>query len=179
VPGPLLIPSLETVAAASDKLALIPEILGLMAEQSKGLMVFWAPQLSNAVIHRGLPLLLTQPEFAETSAALPIMQLLESHGELMIIFEEILKSDYLHIKIGSEHADKQLYEFSLVAMRFDCSWLTTSTEVSTSQAAKKAKSYGVVAIFGPTRMDYEWAIAGVSSLVRNLEMPAKRYRQAG
>jgi len=166
--------SLASVAAATDKLALVPEIMGLLAEQSKGLMVFWAPQLSNSVIHRGLPLLLTQPEFSETSAALPIMQLLESHGELMGIFEEIMQTDSLHIKIGSEHKDAQLYEFSLVAMRFDCSCLIASSAASKTPAAGAGKHYGVVALFGPTRMDYESAIIAVSSLARNLQMPAKR-----
>jgi len=172
--NPMTISSFATVAAASDKLALIPEILGLLAEQSKGLMVFWAPQLSNSVIHRGLPLLLTQPEFLETSTALPIMQLLESHGELMTIFEDIMKTDCLHIKIGSEHKDAQLYEFSLVAMRFNCSFLIASSGSGKASTTKSGKNYGVVALFGPTRMDYELAISAVSSLVRNLEIPAKR-----
>jgi len=168
------IPQLTTVAATTDKLAMVPELLGLLAEQSKGLMVFWAPQLSNSVIHRGLPLLLTQPEFSETTAALPIMQLLESHGELMTIFEDIMKTDCLHIKIGSEHRDAQLYEFSLVAMRFDCSCLITSSTPLNVSSAKQGKNFGVVAFFGPTRMDYEGAIIGVSSLVRSLERPIKR-----
>ncbi|MCL2530065.1 MAG: hypothetical protein FWE41_07030 [Coriobacteriia bacterium] len=166
--------SLTSIAAASDKLALVPEILGLLAEQIEGLMVFWAPHLSNSVIHRGLPLLLTQPEFSETSAALPIMQLLESHGELMTIFEDIMQTDCLHIKIGSEHKDSQLYEFSLVAMRFDCSCLIASTAAGKVPAASTGKNYGVVALFGPTRMDYERAIIGVSTLVKNLERPATR-----
>ncbi|MDR2035397.1 MAG: hypothetical protein LBP91_01795 [Coriobacteriales bacterium] len=167
--------SLATIATASDKLAMIPEILAFFAEQNKGLMVFWAPQLSNAIIHRGLPILLSQPEFAETSAALPIMQLLESHGELMAIFKDILSTDCLHIKIGSEHKDSQLYEFSLVAQRFDCAHLTTSTSNKTP-SIKPDANYGVVALFGPTRMNYEWAISSISSLVKNLESSAHYQR---
>ncbi|MCL2807317.1 MAG: hypothetical protein FWD27_04015 [Coriobacteriia bacterium] len=164
-------PLLASIAAASDKLALVPDVLRFFAEQNKSLMVFWAPQLSNSIIHRGLPLLLTQPEFAEASAVLPIMQLLESHGSLMTIFEEIVSADYLHIKIGSEHKDTQLYEFSLVAMRFDCTCLL-GEQKNNKSAAKSAKNYGVVALFGPTRMDYAWAISSISSLVKNLERPA-------
>lgn len=157
------------IAAATDKLALIPEVLSALAEQNKGLMVFWAPQLAQAIIHRGLPLLLGQPEFAETSAALPIMQLLESHGDLMAIFEDIVSTDYLHIKIGSEHKDAQLFEFSLVALRFDCYYLGGGFAASKFVGAKPGKNYGVVALFGPTRMNYEGAIGSISSLVRNLE----------
>jgi transcriptional regulator of heat shock response len=165
-----------TLAAAPDKLAAVSEVLTLLADQNKGLMVFWAPQLSSAVIHRGLPLLLSQPEFAETSSALPIMQLLESHGELMAIFKDIVSADGLHIKIGSEHRDAQLYEFSLVAMRFDCAHLSLTAMSSMASSASAGKNYGVVALFGPTRMDYGRAIRSISSLVRDLESPANRQR---
>lgn len=155
--------------AAADKTALIHEMLGMLAEQNKCLMVFWAPQLSTSVIHRGLPLLLSQPEFAESSAALPIMQLLENYGELMAIFEDVVDTGGLHIKIGSELKDTQLYSFSLVAMRFDCSALTSASLPSNRSASSERKSYGVVALFGPTRMDYEGAIGSISSLVKDLE----------
>lgn len=176
------------LAAALDKLSLIHEVLGLLANNTKCLMVFWAPQLASSIIHRGLPLLLSQPEFAETSAALPIMQLLESHGELMTIFEDVVETGGLHIKIGSEHKDTQLYEFSLVAMRFDCANLTKpaagkqagnparASHLKQSSLTKNSggKNYGVVALFGPTRMDYEWAIASISALVRDLECPGRQ-----
>lgn len=161
------------LASASDKLSLIHEALGLLANSAKCLMVFWAPQLSGSIIHRGLPLLLSQPEFSETSAALPIMQLLESHGELMAIFEEVVHTGGLHIKIGSEHKDTQLYEFSLVAMRFDCAHLNSSTAGKVSSKAKATVNYGVVSLFGPTRMDYEWAISSVSALAEDLECPGR------
>ncbi|MDR1087989.1 MAG: hypothetical protein LBL23_01745 [Coriobacteriales bacterium] len=159
---------LAALAAASDKLALIHEALSSVAEHNKGLMVFWAPQLSHTIIHRGLPQLLSQPEFAETSSALPIMQLLESHGDLMVLFEEIMTTGGLHIKIGSENRDAQFYEFSLVAMQFDSSYL--SGNLINSQR-NKGRQRGVVALFGPTRMDYEWAISLISNLVQDLECP--------
>lgn len=169
------LPGFTALANATDRLAMIPEVLALLAEQNKGLMVFWAPQLANAIIHRGLPILLAQPEFAETSAALPIMQLLESHGDLMSIFEEIVDGSGLHIKIGSEHKDTQLYNFSLVAMRFDCAGLAAgSSQALASKAGGGARHYGVVALFGPTRMDYDWAISSISSLVNVLEKPVNR-----
>jgi transcriptional regulator of heat shock response len=101
------------------------------------------------------------------------MQLLESHGDLQAIFEDVVETGGLHIKIGSEHADAQLYRFSLVMMRFDCAMLmgtgTTMSNQHTSNA--KATNYGVVALFGPTRMDYEKAIASITTVVRDLERP--------
>ncbi len=170
--------ALATLAAATDKLALIHESLGFLAEYNKGLMVFWAPQLSNSIIHRGLPLLLGQPEFSETSAALPIMQLLESHGDLMAIFKEVMTIGGLHIKIGSENKDAQLYEFSLVAMRFDCADLVSGAASNALAGAGKGKHYGVVAFFGPTRMDYECAISSISTLVQDLECPGRQQRNS-
>ena len=166
--------SFSSLAGAADKLAHIPEVLSTLAERNRGLMVFWVPQLSYSVIHRGLPLLLSQPEFSETSAALPIMQLLESRGDLMAIFEEVVTTGGLHIKIGSEHKEVQLYEFSLVAMRFDCTHISALAGGSTS--ANKGSSYGVVALFGPTRLDYEGAIGSISNLVKDLERPALKKR---
>lgn len=163
------------LAGASDKRVLASEALGFLAEQNKGLMVFWAPQLANSVIHRGLPLLLSQPEFSEASAALPLMQLLESHEELMAIFEEVIEYGGLHIKIGSEHADAQLYAFSMVAMRFYGMHLVGSSAINPAVGPKESH-YGVVAVFGPTRMDYEIAISSVSNLVKDLENPGHQQR---
>lgn len=160
---------LSSLASASDKLFMINEVLGSLAELNKSLVVFWAPQLSSTVIHRGLPLLLSQPEFTEVSAAMPIMQLLESHGDLMEIFEEVMDVGGLHIRIGSENRDAQLYEFSLVATRFNSANLKTTTGSSQGPLAAKRGHYGVVAVFGPTRMNYEWAISSISSFVQNLE----------
>jgi transcriptional regulator of heat shock response len=174
------LPALAALTTTSDRLAHIYDTLAVLAEHSGYLMVFWAPQLSGSIIHRGLPLLLSQPEFAESSAALPLMQLLESHGDLMAVFEDAVILGGLHIRIGSEHKDAQLYGFSLVAMRFDCAHLGGTAPVGTGagvgaiSAGNKAKNYGVVALFGPTRMDYEWAIASISSLVRDLEASGRQ-----
>lgn len=155
-----------------EKMSLINDMLGLLAEHNKGLMVFWTPQLTPPLIHRGLPLLLSQPEFAESSAALPIMQLLESHGDLMTIFEDVLETGGLHIKIGTELKDTQLYEFSLVAMRFDSSAILKAQNVAGFGKSER-KTYGVVSFFGPTRMDYESAIGSISSLVKDLEFQGR------
>ncbi len=164
--------TLTALWRAADKMGALHEALGLLAEHNRCLMVFWAPQVIAAVIHRGLPLLLSQPEFAETGAALPIMQLLESNGDLVAIFEDVVETGGLHIKIGSEHRDAQLYEFSLVAMRFDCSHLAV-TSMGSQGHGVKGKRHGVVALFGPTRMDYERAISSIHSLAQDLEQPSR------
>jgi transcriptional regulator of heat shock response len=136
----------------ADRVALINEVLSFASNYTNNLMVFWAPQISSSVFHRGLPLLLSQPEFNNVQAALPIMQLLESNGELLGILEDVAYTSGLHIRIGAENSDSQLYQFSMVAMRFDAK-----------------NNHSVIALFGPTRLDYQKAISTVCAIASDLE----------
>ncbi|MDR3136795.1 MAG: hypothetical protein LBU07_05225 [Coriobacteriales bacterium] len=175
-------PSLATVRALAnpqDKILQINETLAFFAGYTDNLLVLWLPQISTTVFHRGLPLLLGQPEFTNVTAALPIMQLLENQGELLAILENVAKSGGLHIRIGAENSDAQLYPFSLLALRFEASALTSTTGVSTARAhvvptlADKTGApgsfFGVVALFGPTRMNYQKAISALSTIVEDAE----------
>jgi len=136
---------------------LITETLMFLSVYVGCLAVSWMPSSSPAVSHRGLATLMTQPEFRETTAALPLIQLLENHGDLVSTLREVHDIPGLHIRIGTEHADSQLYAFSMVASRIVLDGVA-----------------GVVALFGPTRMDYRKAISALSAIITDWEKHEQR-----
>jgi len=136
---------------------LITETLVFLSEYVGCLAISWMPNSNPAVMHRGLATLMTQPEFRETTAALPLIQLLESHGDLVATLKEVNDIPGLHIRIGTEHVDSQLFAFSMVASR-----------------AMLDGSAGVVALFGPTRMDYRKAISALSAIITDWEKHEQR-----
>lgn len=96
--------------------------------------------------HRlGLSSLLSKPEFKRTEAALPVLQVLEDDTVLMHLFDEMAESDEpLGVRIGSENCTSQLSGVSVVAAQYG-----------------PADARGVVAVIGPTRMDYSKVIRAV------------------
>jgi transcriptional regulator of heat shock response len=141
---------------AQEQALQVTEICQALSRHTGNLAVIWAPKVSSTVFHRGLPLLLAQPEFQDAANAIPVVQLLESQGELLEILKEICSVGGLHISIGAENRDAQLYAFSMVASRFALS--------------AGGQAYGVVAVIGPTRMHYRRAIEAVSSAAQALEI---------
>ena len=134
---------LENTTVIADTLAFLSDYVGCLA-------IAWLSNRSPAFYHRGLALLMTQPEFRETTAALPLIQLLESNGDLVAILKEIQAVPGMHIRIGTEHADPQLFSFSMIASR-----------------AMIDENVAVIALFGPTRMDYRKAISALSAVVND------------
>ncbi|MCL2756522.1 MAG: hypothetical protein FWD43_00375 [Coriobacteriia bacterium] len=128
----------------------ITDILGFLSDYVSCLAVAWIPKISSTIYHRGLPMLMMQPEFRTTAAALPLIQLLESQGDLISILKDDKNTHGLHIRIGTEHEDSQLFSFSMVASRVVLGEYT-----------------GVIALFGPTRMDYRKAIGALSAVINN------------
>jgi transcriptional regulator of heat shock response len=161
--------NLVNINSTIDKATLINEVLSFASTYTNNLMVFWAPQISATVFHRGLPLLLSQPEFSNIAAALPIMQLLESNGELLEILKDVAGVGGLHIKIGAENSDTQLYQFSMVSMRFDAKSAYQGVISNQTGSNIKGTNFGVIALFGPTRMDYQKAIGTVCAIADDLE----------
>lgn len=96
--------------------------------------------------HRlGVSSLLTKPEFSHAQALLPVMQVLEDETVLMHIFDdEQLTEDTPTVRIGSENDSELLSGVSVVANRYG-----------------RGDSAGVVAVIGPTRMDYSKVIQAV------------------
>ena len=95
--------------------------------------------------HRlGMSALLTQPEFSSSDAVLPLMQVLEDDTMLLHILDHAASSDDLSVHIGRENKAAGLSGVSVVASRYG-----------------RGDAEGVVAVIGPTRMDYSKVIQAV------------------
>lgn len=109
-------------------------------------------ELSRA--HRlGVSSLLTKPEFSQSQALLPVMQVLEDDTVLLHILDDAATSgDGPFVRIGRENEAAQLAGVSVVANRYG-----------------RGESAGVVAVIGPTRMDYSKVIQAVRAASSALE----------
>ena len=93
----------------------------------------------------GIMSLMRQPEFAYTETLLPIMQVLEDDTILLHVLDATAPSaDGPKVRIGSENETEQLAGVSVVACRYGI-----------------GTDGGIVAVIGPTRMDYTKALAAV------------------
>lgn len=104
--------------------------------------------------HRlGMASLLAQPEFSRSSAVLPLMQVLEDDMVLLHILDEAVDSDSgFSVHIGSENKAESLSGVSVVASRYG-----------------EVGAEGVVAVIGPTRMNYTKVINAVRAASAALE----------
>lgn len=96
--------------------------------------------------HRiGMASLLSKPEFSHSQTLLPILQVLEDDTVLLHILDDaVARGDVPLVRIGSENDTAALSGVSVVASRYG-----------------RGDSAGVVAVIGPTRMDYSKAIRAV------------------
>ncbi len=93
--------------------------------------------------HRvGMSSLLKQPEFRNSQSLLPVMQVLEDDAVLLHILDDAVidESPYM-VRIGHENKAADLNGVSVVARQFG-----------------RGEAAGVVAVIGPTRMDYSKVI---------------------
>ena len=100
-----------------------------------------AHQHSHRVGMRGL---MAQPEFSRSAALLPLVQVLEDDTVLMSILDDVSSEDVPSVTIGHENRAKGLEGVSVVASRYG-----------------RGESAGIVAVIGPTRMDYSRVINAV------------------
>lgn len=97
--------------------------------------------------HRlGASALLKKPEFSRAASFLPIMQMLEDDSVLFHILEEEFADEKTIVKIGREHDNEGLSALSVVASQYG-----------------KGDAFGIVAVIGPTRMDYSKVISAVQA----------------
>lgn len=92
----------------------------------------------------GMSALLAQPEFSQTEALLPVIQVLEDDTVLLHVLDDAARTDDTTVRIGSENGAEGLSGVSVVASRYG-----------------RGSSAGVVAVIGPTRMDYSKVISAV------------------
>lgn len=96
--------------------------------------------------HRlGVSSLLTKPEFSQSETLVPVLRALEDDTVLLHIYDDAAQAgDAPCIRIGSENDDEALSGVSVVASSYG-----------------RGSSMGVVAVIGPTRMDYSRVIQAV------------------
>ena len=92
----------------------------------------------------GLPTLMRQPEFQSSSALIPVMQMLEDDAVLMQFFGDFAQADEPVVRIGRENAQETLSGVSVVASGYG-----------------RGSADGIIAVIGPTRMDYAQVIRAV------------------
>ena len=123
----------DLAARTSELLARLTDCLSIVAE----------PKLSKT--HSlGLSALMRQPEFMYTQSLLPIMQVLEDDTVLLQLLESSADDETPRVHIGAENASEQLRGVSVVASRYGY-----------------GNSEGIVAVIGPTRMDYSKVLQAV------------------
>lgn len=93
----------------------------------------------------GIMSLMKQPEFAYTESLLPVMQVLEDDTVLLHVLDATAPADDSpQVRIGRENEAEQLAGVSVVACRYGI-----------------GPDGGIVAVIGPTRMNYTKALAAV------------------
>lgn len=104
--------------------------------------------------HRlGLSALLSKPEFAHSRQVLPLLQVLEDDTVLLQLFDDMMASDEdPTVRIGTENKSEKLHGVSVVAGQYG-----------------SGRAAGVVAVIGPTRMDYSRVIQAVRMAARSLD----------
>ncbi len=125
-----------TVEALSDPLVqlIIDEVIECLGESE------------SARAHSlGVSALLRQPEFSDSKALLPVIEVLEDDRVLLNTFDEAAaEGGPVMVRIGHENPASELAGVSIVACPYG-----------------RGESEGVVAVIGPTRMNYERAIRAV------------------
>ena len=100
----------------------------------------------------GIMSLMKQPEFTYTETLLPVMQVLEDDTVLLHVLDATVpEQGEPQVRIGKENGTEQLAGVSVVACRYGI-----------------GAHGGIVAVIGPTRMDYTKALAAVRIASRTL-----------
>jgi transcriptional regulator of heat shock response len=147
----------EATSRGADIEQRAERILDFLSNASGLLSVLWCVKPDVRVHHRGMPRLLAQPEFQDASALIPLMQLIEDEGALARLLGTALMSSSFVVKIGIEDEAGCLSSYSMVA------------EIYGNEQFR-----GVLAVFGPTRMDYRKVISAVLLASRLLDYPQTR-----
>lgn len=100
----------------------------------------------------GVSNILKQPEFTRSDKVAMIMDILENHQGLSRIMNESFSSPDISVAIGSENILPEMQECSFVASTYSIG----------------DRPCGRIAVIGPTRMNYERAMAAVELMASNL-----------
>lgn len=101
--------------------------------------------------HLGLSTLVKQPEFQQSQALMPVLKVLEDDTVMLELMRQT-DDGATTVRIGHENDDESLEGVSLVASRY-----------------RNGGSDGIVAVIGPTRMDYRQVIKAVRTAKQALQ----------
>jgi heat-inducible transcriptional repressor len=108
----------------------------------------------------GTSRLLAEPQLKDISSLRDLLSLLEERFLLLRVLRAALGTGAVVVRIGSEHEAMALQPFSVVAASYGL----------------PQRRLGTVSLVGPTRMDYEKAIATVRETAQSLsELVGERY----
>lgn len=133
----------DTISALADPLAqiMLGELFACMKEGETG-----------RAHSLGMTALLRKPEFSHAQAFLPVLQMLEDDTVLLQILDDAEHSDQTMVKIGHENKAVEFAGVSVVASQYG-----------------RGDGAGVVAVIGPTRMNYSQVIQAVRAAKRALQ----------
>jgi heat-inducible transcriptional repressor len=141
----------ETLARnAAQVLASLNQCLAVVTLMRAGLST--AAQL----YYSGLAGLFSQPEFTHPQASqrfLYLLQLLDDERQALMLFDDLAAEGMVSVYIGHESEREGLSEASIVMSRY---------------RGQRQRSFGVVALIGPTRMPYARAISAVATAADTL-----------
>jgi len=133
--------ALDDASADSGLVALVvDQILDALEEADR-----------DRLYHVGVPALLAQPEFQLPGSARPLVEFLEDGIAVLETLSEALGSTDISVRIGHENRRAELGNVSIVA---------------TNYGADGAD--GIIGVIGPTRMDYQRAMAAVRMIADGL-----------
>jgi len=101
--------------------------------------------------HVGIPALLAQPEFHDADRARPLIEFLEDGIAVLEALSDALGTREITIRIGHENRRAELGNVSIVATNYGV-----------------GGTDGVIGVIGPTRMNYERAMAAVRAVSDDL-----------
>jgi heat-inducible transcriptional repressor len=105
----------------------------------------------DRLFHVGVPALLGQPEFQRAGQAKPLIEFLEDGIAVLETLSEALGSTDVSVRIGHENRRAELGNVSIVVTNYGA-----------------AGADGIVGVIGPTRMDYQRAMAAVRVIADGL-----------
>ena len=104
--------------------------------------------------HRvGMSALMRKPEFSSSSSLLPIMEALEDDAVLFHVLDDTAEGgDDIMVRIGGENEAAELAGMSVIAAAYG-----------------RGEGEGIVAVIGPTRMNYSQVIRAVRAAQRVMQ----------
>ncbi len=136
---------------SSEEMQLSESLADIMAAEDK--LAYGEPYLE------GLRLLLSQPEFVNSTRTLGILEVLEGEDWLRNIFYQESHRGGVRVVIGEENPEPALQDLSLIA----------------SEYGLLDEASGIVGVIGPKRMDYAKTISSLNCLSALLNNSVAEY----